>query len=60
MMSGQQQDSAQQSGEVYVMMQALWNIAQTSDDAETVRMAVQALTSTEAGQAYIRVNPMVL
>ena len=59
-MMGQSEDTASQLGETYVLMQALWNIAQTSDDAETVRIAVAALTGTESGQAYIRAHPMVL
>jgi hypothetical protein len=60
MMGQNAEDTTSQLGESYVFMEALWNIAQTSDDAETVRIAVAALTGTEAGQAYIRVHPMVL
>lgn len=56
----EREDTASMMGEQLVMIQALWEIAQTSGDAETVRMAISALTRTDTGMTYIRANPMIL
>lgn len=42
------------------MLEALHQIAMESADAETVRVAMVALTSTEAGLRYLRANPLIL
>lgn len=42
------------------MLEALHQIAMESGDAETVRVAMVALTSTEAGLRYLRANPLIL
>jgi hypothetical protein len=41
-----------------VLVQALHNIASESDDAEDIRMAMSALTNTEAGRTYLATNPL--
>lgn len=41
-----------------VLVQALHNIAQESDDSEDIRMAMSALTNTEAGRTYLAHNPI--
>lgn len=42
------------------MLEALHQIAMESADAETVRIAMVALTGTEAGLRYLRANPLIL
>ena len=42
------------------LVQALVNIAQESEEAETVRLAMAALMNTEAGRTYMAQNPMVI
>jgi hypothetical protein len=42
------------------IMYALREIAETSEDAESVRVAFIALTTTEVGQSYMRENPIKL
>lgn len=40
------------------LVEALHEIASTSDDANTVRVAVAALTTTQSGLAFLQVNPI--
>lgn len=42
------------------LLYALREIAETSEDAESCRVAFIALTTTTAGQSYIRENPIKL
>ena len=42
------------------LMYALREIAETSEDAESVRVAFIALSTTTAGQTYLRGNPIKL
>lgn len=46
--------------EMLVMVQALHEIVSSSSDAETVRLALSALTSTDAGMSYLRTNPVTI
>ena len=41
-----------------VLVEALYNIVHESQEAETVRSAVFALTNTESGRAYLRAHPL--
>lgn len=40
--------------------ESLYEIACSSDDAETVRIAMAALTSTDTGMAFLSANPIKL
>lgn len=42
------------------MTQALYAIAQESDEAETVKLAMSALTNTDTGRQYLAANPFVV
>lgn len=42
------------------LLYTLREIAETSEDAESVRVAFIALTTTAVGQAYLRENPIKL
>ena len=42
------------------LLYTLREIAETSEDAESVRVAFIALTTTDVGQAYLRGNPIKL
>lgn len=42
------------------MLEALHQIAMESQEAEMVRVAVMALTSTHAGRAHLQTNPIIL
>lgn len=42
------------------LLYALHEIAETSEDAESVRVAFITLTTTEVGQAYMKGNPIKL
>lgn len=42
------------------LLYALHEIAETSEDAESVRVAFIALTNTQVGQSYLRENPIKL
>lgn len=42
------------------LTQALYAIAQESDEAETVKLAMSALTNTETGRNYLAANPFVI
>jgi hypothetical protein len=41
-------------------MEALHSIIETSSDAETVRIALAAMTSTESGRNFFAHNPIIL
>lgn len=41
-----------------VLVEALHHIAETTDEADIARLALGALTRTEAGMAYLRANPL--
>lgn len=41
-------------------LEALYEILNSSEEAETVRVAVSALTATEAGRAFLTANPIKL
>ena len=43
-----------------IFLEALKAIIETSADAETVRIATSAVTSTESGLAHLRQNPIIL
>jgi hypothetical protein len=43
--------------ELLILTQALVAIAHESEEAEIVRLAVSALTNTQAGLDYLRVHP---
>lgn len=61
MMSDEQVDqTASIMDEQTKMLDALFEIAMSSDEAETVRIAMSVLTGTEAGLNYLRVHPMIL
>lgn len=40
------------------LAEALHTIAIESDDAETVRLAISALTNTDTGRRYLAANPI--
>ena len=42
------------------MLEALYEIAMSSNEAEMVRVAVQALTSTQAGMTFLQTHPIKL
>lgn len=44
--------------QLLVMVQALAEIVNTSSDPETIRIALSALTNTDAGMSHLRVNPI--
>lgn len=41
-----------------ILVEALYSIATESEEAEVVRVAFSALTSTEGGRAYLAKNPV--
>lgn len=41
-------------------LEALYEILNSSEEAETVRVAVSALTATEAGRSFLTANPIKL
>ncbi len=43
-----------------ILLEALHDILNTSDEAETVRTAIMALTQTQAGLHYLVANPIIL
>lgn len=45
--------------EVDTLLEALHEIACTSEEAETVRVAVSALTGTSQGREYLAKNPLM-
>jgi hypothetical protein len=53
-------DQTQSMQDQLIFMEALYEIAAASNDAEIVRVAVQALTRTQAGLTYLSANPMVM
>lgn len=42
------------------LVEALHHIASESDDADTVRYAMGALVSTEAGRKYLTASPVMV
>lgn len=60
MSQNEQDHMANMMQDQVVMLEALHNIALSSEDAETVRIAVAALTNTGAGMAYLQANPIIL
>lgn len=42
------------------MLEALYEIMLSSEEADIVRVSMQALTSTEAGRAFLAVHPITL
>jgi hypothetical protein len=60
-MSDEQVDAtAEMMSEQVVMLEALHEVAMSSGDAEMVRVAMSALTRTEAGVNYLRLHPLIL
>lgn len=51
-------DSVGDQQQLLIMTQALYEIVQSSGDVEMIRIALSALTNTEAGMSYLRVNPI--
>lgn len=43
-----------------IFLEALQSVIETSADAETVRIAVSAVTRTESGMNHLRMNPIIL
>lgn len=43
-----------------IMLEALREISETTADVESCRLAMSALTRTEAGLVYLRSHPMTL
>ena len=43
-----------------LLLQALHELASSSNDAESVRVAFAALTSTSLGQTYLKGHPITL
>jgi hypothetical protein len=43
-----------------IFLEALVSVIETSADAETVRVAVSAVTRTESGMNHLRMNPIIL
>ncbi len=41
-------------------LEALYEIINCSEEAEVVRVAIAAMTSTEAGRAFLTANPIKL
>lgn len=41
-----------------VLVEALYAIAHESEEAETVRLAIAALTNTASGMSYLRTHPI--
>jgi hypothetical protein len=52
--------TAEMMSEQMTMLEALHEIAMSSPDAEMVRVAMSALTRTEAGVNYLRLHPLTL
>jgi hypothetical protein len=42
------------------MLEALYEICMSSTEAEMVRVAIQALTSTQAGMTFLQTHPITL
>lgn len=47
-------------GDQLRLLEALYEIAMSSDDAEVVRVAMQALTGTTAGMSFLSLHPITL
>lgn len=46
--------------EQLVLLQALYNIAHESEEAEIVRIAVAALLATQAGTVFLQAHPFTI
>lgn len=42
------------------LVEGLYQVVMESDEGETVRIALSALTNTESGRAYLEMNPITL
>lgn len=42
------------------MLEALYEIAMSSNEGEMIRVAFQALTSTQSGMAFLQTHPIQL
>lgn len=42
------------------MLEALYEIVMSSEEAEMVRVAIQALTTTQAGVTFLQTHPIQL
>lgn len=61
MMSDSEIDStAEMMSEQHTMLAALHEIAMQSEEAETVRIAMSALTGTGSGLRYLHLHPIIL
>lgn len=47
-------------GDQLRMLEALFEIAQSSQEAEMVRVAMAALTGTQAGLSFLHTHPITL
>lgn len=54
------QDTTQLMQDNLRFTEAMYEIACSSDDAETVRIAMAALTGTPSGMAFLTANPIKL
>lgn len=46
--------------DTYIMVDKLYEIAMSTDDAEIGRIAMSGLTNTEAGRQYLQANPITV
>lgn len=53
-------DSTTMMSEQLMMLDALYEIAMSTTDADTVRQAMLPLTGTAAGRAYLTAHPIIL
>lgn len=51
---------AESMADMLMMLEALYNIAMSSTDADTVREAMIPLTATDPGRAYLTAHPIIL
>ncbi len=54
------EDHMQMMQDQLILLEALSEILQQSDEAEIVRIATAALTNTQAGVNFLVANPIVL
>lgn len=53
-------EATQNMQDQLAFLEALYEIAMSSDEAETVRIAMAALTRTQAGITFLSSKPIVL
>lgn len=46
------------NSDINILLEALWEIACDSPDVEVVRIAVTALTNTDAGRIFLKDRPL--